>query len=181
VRCFLLVGKESSGSRLLSRVFENSGCWAGAKDDLHADYHLRAWIGSGTAGADSFMAFLNRFEFRMAPQNIVYRTHPSPNYHPHLSVVVDKLRDVGYEIWWIVLLRRPQRWLKLTPACDPNEIWYHFRNIFRLALDEEQIAFWDNSLCFLDPERYLSEMSRLLGLELKSPELIWDADKRWIE
>ena len=176
---YLIVGKEGCATRLVSRIFENGGCFAGAIAEDHADYHLRAWLSSGDPGASSLKNFLSNLGIDKLPEKLVYRTHPTPNYHPHISVITDKLREAGYQIFWVVLLRRPQRWIKITPNCDSQFIWGAYREIFKQARDDEQILFWDTSLMFLDQDNYLKEMSFLTGLELKSPELIRNPDSRW--
>jgi hypothetical protein len=181
MKLYLIVGKEACATRLVSRLLESGGCFAGAIADDHADYHLRSWISSGAPGASSLKDHLSNIGEQNLPDKIVYRTHPTPNYHPHISVIVDKFREAGYQIFWVVLIRRPQRWIKTIPNCDPHEIWGAYREIYKQALPEEQILYWDTSLMFLDSERYLEEMSFMTGLSIKPTETIRNADTRWLK
>jgi hypothetical protein len=179
MRCYLIVGKEASGSRLVSRIFETAGVWAGATDETHDDYHIRKWIGSGEPGGDSFRKFFNSLDLGYIPSIIVYRTHSTLNYHPQLSTVTDKLREVGYEIYWIVTIRRPIRW-SWDNSTKPSDIWGSFDNIWKLKQENEQLVFWESSVMFLDPHEYIKEMGQLIGLDLKYPETITNPDVKWI-
>ena len=147
-RCFLVLGPESSGTRWLTSILCDAGCWGTAS-------HEQAWDA--------------RFPDGLSP--IVWRRSlPHGAEWPNLTAMIDGLRDNHYDVFGLVMVRdwfameSSQRRFRDDDVTTNTQRAY--RDIF-LALQDVPFIVVSYEALLVRPDAYATRL--LERLELSQP------------
>lgn len=161
-KAYLIVGPESSGTRVVTRLFVEIGCVGGFTHHQPLDKFVQGGGGIEQHGEDA------RFVFRRSvPHNLSW---------PDLGDIDKRFKEHGCETLWIVLVRD---WYALahskarqghTKALDEayGKLVPQYNHIFKCILENDlNYILLSTSLMFVHPVRALRRLEEMTGLTFR--------------
>ena len=150
--CYFIMGAGGSGTRLVQRIIATD---PDVKDN----------------GVPGFLSRSKMGNWRYEVDKIVLKRDDGWSPPVNLAKISSKLRKGYYNIFWVFTIRRPARFELAGKNQGIKDYW-------EAVLENDRYVIWDNSLLFLDPKNYLTEMGLVLGLDLSNAEEIRNEDTK---
>jgi len=172
-KAFLVVGPESSGTKLVTQLF----CMAGCAGDFEHKQRLDDFVVGGL------------FPREMKGKDIVFRRSvPHGGEFPDLLAIERKFKEREYEIGWVVIFRdwyanicsAPKYGHKRSIREAQNRLPEEWKYIAGYIPKFENFYFLLSSQLFVKPRRALFGLSVWAGLGLiQHSSIIKDADEKY--
>jgi len=171
-KAYLVVGPESSGTRLMTRLLIEAGCIGQASHNQPLDQVLKGKADLSKHSEES------RFVFR--------RSVPHAGHMPDLSRIDTRFRECGCQTFWIVMFRE---WAAMARSKVHQghqnkredaecRVVPQLTHIFRFLVEHRpDFIIIDSSLMFIAPERALKQLEAVTGFNFRK-EIINDADAK---
>lgn len=163
-KLFLIIGPESSGTRITSRFLIESGCWG--------SYEHYQILDSAVTSSD-----VNEIQHLTKDLSyIVFRQSvPHGQVWPNLTDLQSLFQKAGFDVFFIFTIRdwiineKDARQHHAYPK-DP-QMMLRWRHILKFLPEITDFCFFSTSFLFSNPKRALESLSCLTGYKIR-PDLV---------